>query len=177
MARITDLSNELLFNVVFYLSTGYRSDVKTLFHLCQTSRMLFEVAQPALYTCVRIIESAADPLAHLKLFLRTLIQCPSLAKKTKELALINDFPVCYEWPALEHDVVFMELSALIGGHNFGIVPELCYYPLDVQVLARLPNLEHFHYTAQIEAPRSLMHCMHEMQANFSILSKLKTFHL
>ncbi|KAH9882990.1 hypothetical protein J1614_000356 [Plenodomus biglobosus] len=177
MARITDLSNELLLGITFYISTSDGSDVRALLHLCQTSRLLFGVAQPALYTCVRIVESATDPLLHLKLFLRTLIECPSLAQKIKELALLNDRGVRYEWPALKHDAVFMELSALIGGHPSEIEPELCYYPLAVQVLARLPNLQHLHFTAQIEAPRSLMHRLYEMQADLSILSKLKTFHL
>jgi len=177
MARITDLSNELLLNITFYLSTSDGSDVRTLLYLCYTSRLLFGVAQPALYTCVRIVESATDPLVHLKLFLRTLIEFPSLAQKTKELALFNDRTVRYEWPALKHDAVFMKLSALIGGHPSEIEPELCYHPLAVQVLARLPNLQHLHFTAQIEAPRSLMHRIYEMQADLSILSKLNTFHL
>lgn len=177
MAKITDLSNELLINITSYLSTGDEYAVKTLLYLCRTSRVLLGVAQPALYTSVRIVESTTDPLIHLKLFLRTVIECPSLAQKTKELALFNDHGVRYDWPALEHDAVFMELSALIGGHSFEIEPELCYYPLAVQILARLPNLRHLHLTTQIEAPRSLMQRMHEMQADLSILSKLKTFHL
>lgn len=177
MARLTDLSNELLLDITFYLSTSDEADVRALLHLCHTSRLLFGVVQPALYTCVRIVESATDPLVHLKLFPRTLIECPSLAQITKELALFNDRGVHYEWPALQHDAVFMELSALTGGHPSEIEPELCYYPLAVQVLARLSNLQHLHFTAQIEAPRSLMHHIHEMQATLSILSKLKTFHL
>ncbi|EOA81726.1 uncharacterized protein SETTUDRAFT_99548 [Exserohilum turcica Et28A] len=137
MAKITDLSNELLINITSYLSTGDEYAVKTLLYLCRTSRVLLGVAQPALYTSVRIVESTTDPLIHLKLFLRTVIECPSLAQKTKELALFND-------------------------HG---------------ILARLPNLRHLHLTTQIEAPRSLMQRMHEMQADLSILSKLKTFHL
>lgn len=71
----------------------------------------------------------------------------------------------------------MELSALIGVHPSEIEPELCYYPLAVQVLARLPNLQHIHFTAQIEAPRALMDRIYEMQNGRSILSMLKTFHL
>lgn len=177
MAGITDLSTELLLNIILYLSTGDASDVRALFYLCHMSRMLFNVAQPALYSCIRLVESATDPLVHLKLFLRTLTEHPLLAQKTKELALYNDRGVRYEWPALEHDAIFMELSALIGGHASEIEPDLCYYPLAVQVLARLPNLQHLQFTAQIEAPRCLMHRIHEMRADSSILSKLKTFHL
>ncbi|EMD97553.1 hypothetical protein COCC4DRAFT_148009 [Bipolaris maydis ATCC 48331] len=98
------------------------TNVRALFQLCRTSRSLCDVAQPALYNCVRIIESATDPLLHLKLFL--------------QLTLYND-----------------------------------------RGLPRLPNLQHIHFTAQIEAPRALMHHIYEMQIDRSILSKLKTFHL
>lgn len=177
MTRITALSNELLLKITFYLSTSDESDVSALLHLCHTSRLLFNAAQPALYTCVRIVESAPDPLLHLKLFLRTLIQRPPLAQITKELTLCNDRGIRYEWPALGDDAVFMTLSTLIGGCPAEIEPELWYYPLAVQVLARLPNLQHLHFTAQIEAPRALMHRIHELQAASPIFSKLKTFHL
>ena len=177
MAKIFDLSNELLLNIVLYLTTGDEPNVRALLHLCRVSRALFNVAQPALYTCVRIAEPAEDPLRPLKLFLRTLLERPLLAKKTQELALFNDRRVPYEWPALGQDAVFMELSALIGGHPGEIEPELCYYPLAVYVLAKLPNLQHLHFTAQIEPPRFLVHRLHEMRADPSFLSKLKTFHL
>ncbi|EUC30758.1 hypothetical protein COCCADRAFT_103024 [Bipolaris zeicola 26-R-13] len=136
MARITDLSNEILLDIISYLTTSDDSNVRTLSHLCRTSRSLCGVAQPALYSCVRIVESATDPLLHLKLFLWTLIECPSLAQKTKEFALYND-----------------------------------------RGLPRLPNLQHIHFTAQIEAPRALMHRIYEMQVDLLIFSKLKTFHL
>jgi hypothetical protein len=177
MARITDLSTELLLHIIFYLSAGDAYDIRALSYLCSTSQLLFRVAQPALYSSIRIVESRTDPLIHLKLFLRTLLEHPSLAQHTKELALFNDRGVRYEWPAFEQDTTFMELLALIGGHTSEIEPDLCYHPLAAQVLARLPNLQHLQFTAQIEAPRSLMHRIHEMQADFSILSKLKTFHL
>jgi hypothetical protein len=177
MARITDLSTELLLNIIFYLSAGDAYDIRALSHLCSTSQLLFYVAQPALYSSIRIVESRTDPLIHLKLFLRTLLEHPSLAQHTKELALFNDRGVRYEWPAFKQDTIFMELLVLMGGHTSEIEPDLCYYPLAAQVLARLPNLQHLHFTAQIEAPRSLMHRIYEMQADFSILSKLETFHL
>ena len=177
MARITDLSNKLLLEIAFWLSTGLECDIRALLRLCYTSRMLYDVAQPALYTRVRMTEYAPDSLANLKLFLWTLLDYPSSAQKTKELALFNDRRFRYVWPALGQDAVFMNLSAFIGGHPSEIEPELSYYPLAVQVLARLPNLQHLHSTAQIEAPRSLMQRIHEMQVEFSILSKLKTFHL
>jgi hypothetical protein len=177
MARITNLSTELLLHIIFYLSAGDTYDIKALSHLCHTSQLLFHVAQPALYSSVRIVESRTDSLLRLKLFLRTLLEHPSLAQQTKELALFNDRGVRYEWPALEQDTISMELLALIGGHTSEIEPDLCYHPLAVQVLVRLPNLQHLQFTAQIEAPRSLLHRIYEMQAGFSILSKLKTFHL
>ncbi|KAF2125382.1 hypothetical protein P153DRAFT_425802 [Dothidotthia symphoricarpi CBS 119687] len=120
-------SNEILFNVVAHLVTGDDIDVKTLLNLCRSSRVLLDIAQPALYTCVRITEPAVDPLKPLKIFLRTLMERPSLSKETQELALIND--------------------------------------------------RHLHFTAQIEAPCTLLERVHELQADSSIFSKLKTFHL
>ncbi|KAF2182371.1 hypothetical protein K469DRAFT_636697 [Zopfia rhizophila CBS 207.26] len=102
MAKLADLSNELLLNIVSYLATGDDIDVKTLLNLCRTSRLLLDIAQPALYTCVRIAEPAADPLKPLKIFLRTLMERPSLTKATQELALINDRGIRYELPNLQH---------------------------------------------------------------------------
>lgn len=177
MAKITDLSNELLLNIVSYLTTGDASDVKALLHLCRTSHQLFAAAQPALYTHVPIAEPISELLAPLKLFLRTLLEHPSLARKTQDLTLSNDLGVRYEWPTLGHDAVFMEISALIGGFSGEIEPELCYYPFAVHILARLPNLQHLHLTAKIEAPSSLVQRLHEMRKNTAFLSRLKTFDL
>lgn len=177
MAKLADLSNEIILHVVSYLTTGNEPDVEALFHLCRTSHRLFDIAQPALYTCVKLVEPAAEPLGPLKKFLRTVIERPSLAGETQQLALFNDRGVRYEWPSLGNDVIFMELSALIGGHSAEIEPELCYYPLALEVLARLPNLQHLFLTAQIEHPHSLLQRVHNLQAELSVLSKLKTFHL
>jgi hypothetical protein len=135
------------------------------------------VARPALYTCVRLAEPAPDPLKPLKIFLRTILAHPSLAKETQKLALTNDRGIRYEWPALQKDPYFMDLSCSIGGHSSEIEPDLCYYPLAVEVLTRLPNLQHIRITAEIESPHSLLERMHEVQAQTSIFSKLKTFHL
>jgi hypothetical protein len=117
-------------------------------------------------------------LTPLKLFLQTCIECPELAKKTRELTLFNDRGIRYEWPDLGRDETFMRLSALVGGHNGEIEPELCYKPLAIHLLARLPNLQHLRLTAQIESPRALLKQMHEMRsADPSFLAKLKTFQL
>ncbi|XPS81707.1 hypothetical protein M3J09_013635 [Ascochyta lentis] len=175
MAKLTDFSNELLLDVVSHLTTSNASDVKALLHLCRTSRALCNVALPALYTSVRIAESQPDPLNRMKLFLRTIIECPSLARETEELALTNDRGVRYEWPGLQHDAAFMELSALIGRNQGEIEPELCYCPLAAFVLARLPKLQHLHFTAQIEQPRALLRHMHEMEADSGCLGSLKSF--
>ena len=63
MARITDLSNEVLLTIVLYLTTGDVADVRALLQLCRTSHLLFAVAQPALYAHVRIPEPVSEPLA------------------------------------------------------------------------------------------------------------------
>jgi hypothetical protein len=177
MAKLVDLSNELLLIIVSYLATGDDIDTKTLFNLCRTSRVFLDIAQPALYTCVRIAEPTPDPLKPLKIFLQTLLERPSLAKSTQKLALINDRGIRYEWPVLQNDPYFMGLSSLIGSRSSEIEPDLCYYPLASEVLARLPNLQHLRFTAEIEPPRSLLERIHQLQAETSILSKLKTFHL
>jgi len=176
MARLPELPNELLLNIVSHLI----GDAKSLQNLCLTSRLFLAVAQPALYTCVQIVEAASDPLMHMKSFLSTLLRRPSLAKATQELYLINDLGVRYEWPALGNDTQFMEISSFVGGHPSEIEPNLCYYPLAVEVLARLPNLRHLHLTAQIEHPHALFHRLHELQslqADTSILRNLRTIHL
>ena len=111
MAKLVDLSNELLLIIISYLAMGDDIDSKTLFNLCLASRMFLDVAQPALYTCVRIAEPAPDPLKPLKGFLRTLLERPSLTKSTQKLALINDRGILYEWPGLQHDPYFMDLSS------------------------------------------------------------------
>jgi hypothetical protein len=177
MVQLTDLSNEILFNIVAYLTTGNDTEVQTLLHLCRTSHRLRDIAQPALSTTVTIAEPAGEPLRSLKTFLKVCLNRPSLAKRTQELALFNDRRVSYEWPALGHDTDFMELSSLIGGHPGEIEPELCYHPLAVEVLTRLPNLQHLHLTAQIEPPRALLKRMHQLRAESFFFSKLTTFHL
>jgi hypothetical protein len=177
MAKLADLSNELLFIVVSFLTTGTDIDIQALYNLCRTSRGLLGVARPALYSCVSITEPFGDPLKPLKIFLRTMLEHPELSKATEELALINDRAIRYEWPALQDDSDFMDLSARIGGYPSEVDPELCHRPLAVEVLARLPNLQHLHFTANIEAPRSLLQHIHRLQEESSILSKLKTFHL
>jgi hypothetical protein len=178
MTKLTDLSNEILFSIVAYFTSGDASDVEALLNLCRTSRTLVAVARPALYTCVQLTEPAPDPLKTLKLFLKTSIECPELAKKTRELILFNDRGIRYEWPNLGCDDTFMRLSALIGGQDGDIEPELCYKPLALYVLARVPNVHHVHLEAQIEHPRALLKHMHEKRdGDTSFLAKLKTFHL
>lgn len=177
MAELKDLSNELLLLVVSCLTTGDKADVQALLNVCLTSQRLCDIAQPALYTCARIPSSEPDPLKQLKIFLLSILQYPDLAEAPRELALNNDFGIGYEWPALQQDPYFMDLSASVVGHPNEIDPELCYRPLAIEALSRLPNLEHLHFTADIEPPYSLLQNMHRSQAEDSILSKLKTFHL
>jgi hypothetical protein len=177
MAGLVDLSNELLLIVVSYLSTGDPIDSIALLNLCRTSRALLDIAQPALYTHVRLAEPTPDPLKPLKSFLRTILERPSLAKETQSLSLINDRGIRYEWPGLRYDPYFMDLSSLIGGHPSEIEPNLCYRPLAVEILARLPNLQHIRFTAEVAPPRSLLEHIRNLQDQGPTLSKLKTFHL
>ncbi|KAF2831237.1 hypothetical protein CC86DRAFT_463177 [Ophiobolus disseminans] len=177
MANLTDLSNELLLIIASYLTTGTVVDTQALSNLCLTTRGLLSIAQPALYTCIEIREPPGDPLKPLKSFLKTLLGRPELGEAAQELALTNDRAIRYEWPALQHDPYFMDISEAVGGHPHEIEPELCYHPLAVEVLARLPNLRSLRFTANIEAPRSLLQYTHQLQADSNILSKLKTFQL
>jgi hypothetical protein len=177
MAKLVDLSTELLLIIVSYLATGNDIDTAALLNLCCTSRVLLDIALPALYSCVRIPETTPDPLKSLKCFIQTILQRPELAKATQELALLNDRGIRYEWPALQDDPYFMEISSLVCGHPREIEPELCYGPLAVEALARLPNLRHIRFTAEIEPPRALLERVHRLQSESGILSKLKTFHL
>ncbi|EDU49278.1 predicted protein [Pyrenophora tritici-repentis Pt-1C-BFP] len=91
MAQISDLPNELLFNIAWFLITGHISDVRALLHLCRVSRQFCGIAQPALYTCVRMAVPVEGPLKPLKLFFRTIIERPPLAQKTRKLALLDDW--------------------------------------------------------------------------------------
>jgi hypothetical protein len=177
MVKLVDLPNELLLNVASWLMTTDPADIRSLYSLCRASRALLKILLPALYTCVRISETPSDPLKFMKCFLRTILQHPELAKETQTLALTNDRGIRYEWPFLQQDPFFMDLSFLIHGHAGEIEPELCYCPLAAEVLTRLPNLQHIHFTAEIEPPRALLERVHQLQSETSILSKLKTFHL
>lgn len=178
MAKLVDLSDELILIIISYLTTVERPEIEALLSLCRTSRLLLNVVQPALYASVRIEEPEGDPLKSLKSFLWTVLTRPSLARQTQTLALTNDRAIRYDWPRLEHDEVFINLSVLIRGQPLEIDPDFCYHPLAVQILAQLPNLRHFEFTAQIEHPRALLQRMHSLRTEDAFfLSNLKTFHL
>ncbi|KAI4608555.1 hypothetical protein J4E83_008991 [Alternaria metachromatica] len=100
MAKLTDLSNELLYSIVAHLATGRCSDVRALWQLCKTSRALAAVAQPALYTCVVLGQSMPETMRSLELFLRTCVERPKLGKKTRSLTLHYHRPAPYKGPDL-----------------------------------------------------------------------------
>ncbi|KAF2635128.1 hypothetical protein P280DRAFT_474044 [Massarina eburnea CBS 473.64] len=177
MTTLIDLPNELLLSITSHFTTGNEIDVTTLLSLCRTSRLLRYIAQPALYTCVRISEPEDDPLRPLKIFLKTLLQRPALAKVNRELDIVNDRELGHDRPALREDECFMEISALIGGYSSEINPDLCFFPLAVEVLARLPNLQHLRLTCEIAHPGYLLGQLHHLRASGTILSELKTFRL
>ncbi|KAH6628996.1 hypothetical protein C7974DRAFT_393591 [Boeremia exigua] len=178
MAKLVELSDEIVLVIISYLITDEESKVGALLSLCRTSRRLVNLAQPALYACVRIKEPEGDPLKPLKSFLWTVLTRPLLARQTRALALTNDRAICYDWPRLEHDEVFIDICVLIRGRPFEIDPDFCYHPLAVHTLAQLPNLRHFEFTAEIEHPRALLQRMHTLRCEDALfLSKLETFHL
>lgn len=174
MAGLTDLSNELLFDIVSHLSTGNRSDGVALVQLCQTSHRLLDIAQPALYTSIAIAESRC--LSSLRSLRRTLIQQPSLADKTTKLALFHNAGVNDEWDDISQNAILRELPTSIN-YLFEKKSDLCYYGLAVDVLARLPNLQHLRFTAATDSPWLLLERLREVRRDAAILSELETFHL
>lgn len=175
--ELSDLSNEILINIFSHLQPGDDLDTTPLLNLCLTSRRLASIAQPALYTDVRIRETTPDPLRYLKLFLINILKIPSLGRATRELSLVNDRDVRSEWPVVTSDAQFMSICELIGGYKNEIEPDICCSPLAVEVLSRLPNLEKLHVRAEIEPPVALVKWMHERQRSVGMFSRLKTFHL
>jgi hypothetical protein len=177
MARLIDLPNELLLDVASCLTTGDGIDVRTLYSLCRTSRTFLKIALPALYVCVRIIETTNDPLQSLKCFLRTILQYPELAEKTQRLAIADNRGVRYEGPALLWHTPFLDSSPVKEGEGVQVDSDLYYGSLVVDVLGNLPNLQHICFTAEVKAPKEILECIHQMQRDDSILSKLRSFHL
>jgi hypothetical protein len=181
MVKLIDLPNELLLNITSCLTTGHEIDIKTLYSLCRTSRAFLKIALPALYVCVRIVETTNDPLQSLKCFLRTILQYPELAKKTQRLALADNRGIRYKGPALHWHTPFLDSSPVIEGETLEVAPEvdpeLYHGSLAVEVLGKLPNLQHICFTAEVKPPKEMLECIHQMQKDDSILSKLKSFHL
>jgi hypothetical protein len=168
MARFTDLSNELLFLIASFLTTG--EDSQSLSYLCLTSHRLLAIAQPALYTNVQIAEWPQDPLKLMAKFLLTLFERPDLAKVTEKLSFINEHCVQYgRLNGRNEDALYTHLTK----------EELQLFekPLAVALLSRLPNLKHLCYTAELGSSYSLLRHIHDLQRDTCALSKLETFHL
>ncbi|KAI4701160.1 hypothetical protein J4E89_010736 [Alternaria sp. Ai002NY15] len=129
MAKLTDLSNELLYSIVAHLETGRWSDVRALWRLCKTCRALAAVAQPALYTCVVLGQSMPETMRSLELFLRTCVERPKLAKKTRSLTLHYHRPAPYEGPDLMRHPTFSEFSKLWAVKNWDSEQNVLYQTL------------------------------------------------
>ncbi|KAI1549429.1 hypothetical protein PtrSN002B_001812 [Pyrenophora tritici-repentis] len=136
MAQISDLPNELLFNIAWFLITGHISDVRALLHLCRVSRQFCGIAQPALYTCVRMAVPVEGPLKPLKLFFRTIIERPPLAQKTRKLALLDDWG-WEDGPVDIHDYIpFMEYPSFEKFSSENDVPDTPDEPYAINTLTR-----------------------------------------
>jgi len=178
MAKLTDLSNELLYSIVAHLETGRWSDVRALWRLCKTSRALAAVAQPALYTCVVLGQSMPETMRSLEIFLRTCVERRDLAKKTRALTLHYKRPFLHNGPGLVRDATFERVSALLAGQNLDSERSMLYQSLVLYTLACLPNLGHLRMDTHNLPPRGLLQGMHAMRASDnSFLAKLETFHL
>jgi len=178
MAKLTDLSNELLYSIVAHLETGRWSDVRALWQLCKTSRALAGVAQPALYTCVVLGQSMPETMRSLELFLRTCVERPKLAKKTRSLTLHYHRPAPYEGPDLMRHPTFSEFSKLWQVQNFDSERNVLYQTLVLYTLLCLPNLRHLRMDTHNLPPRGLLQGMHAMRASSdAFLARLETFHL
>ncbi|KAF2256373.1 hypothetical protein BU26DRAFT_413341 [Trematosphaeria pertusa] len=128
MANLLDLPTELLLRVAESLTPSEGTDNPTLASLCLTSRLLRAVAQPILHTYVHVsIQLYPGPLW---LFLRTLLEHPTLAKRVV-----------------------------------------------VEILSRLPSLEHIALTALYDHPGSILSSLHTSPVDPNHFAKLKTFHL
>jgi len=178
MAKLTDLSNELLYSIVAHLETGRWSDVRALWQLCKTSRALAAVAQPALYTCVVLGQSMPETMRSLELFLRTCVERPKLAKKTRSLTLHYHRPAPYQGPDLMRRPTFDKLLALFETQNLDSERSMLYQTLVLCTLLCLPNLRHLRMDTHNLPPRGLLQGMHAMRASSdAFLAKLETFHL
>jgi hypothetical protein len=174
MAKLTDLSTELLLSIVAHLATDKTSDVRALRRLCESSRTLAAVAQPALYACVKLSMPMRRSLAPLELFTRTCMECPELAKKTRQLSLFHGRPIPNEGFGLARDATSVRVSEFVAGQDDDIEME----PLALHLLAKLPNLEHLRLEVENSPPRGLLKGMHGIRkSDDSFLAKLKTFHL
>jgi hypothetical protein len=172
MAKLTDLSNELLFHIASFLMTG--EDSQSLSNLCITSHRLLAIAQPALYTNVHIAELAEDPLKLMTRFLLTISECPNLAKATQELSFINDHCIRYDkLDSQDGTCPAASIYARPSRTRLPIFEEL----LAAAILSRLPNLKHICYTAELGASYPLLRHNHELQRDTGALAKLETFHL
>lgn len=170
------LPPELLLTTFTHLSSNPPPSTHTtiLLNLCLSSRLLCNLARPFLYSSVHLAQSTPDPLRNVKAFLRTILRNEGLARCVRKVGVVGEGRVGFDWQAIKGDLCFMEVLRLMGregkegeGEEVGvgveIEPDVCYYPLVVEVLRRLPELEEVEITAEVEQPRGLLGRMHEVQ--------------
>ncbi|CAI6336699.1 unnamed protein product [Periconia digitata] len=185
MAQIQDLPSELIHEIVSYFvvphSTQGERDgaaVQTLVNLCRTSHVFYEIAQPALYTSVEISKPSGSPLRSLKSYMRTILQRPTLARYTRHLKIYDAVALRYIWSAMLEEDCSLEISALIGGHPGQVESKFIHDSYALEVLKRLPNLEHLYFVAEMQPLDKLMKMLvSEMHSQPSVLSRIKTFTL
>lgn len=176
MAQLTDLPNELLLNIASQVAADDDNGTQSLFNLCQSSRLLHDIARSVLYTFVRIAGPANAPLRPLTVFLKTLAKHPSLANATRWLSLVNEHHEPLSLPGNTHPT---GIAAMVKTNPAEIEPglNLDYYDFTVKVLTMFPKLQHLHLTPGDEDEHVLLRRVHDQQASSSILSELKTLHV
>ncbi|KAJ4290941.1 hypothetical protein N0V90_010137 [Kalmusia sp. IMI 367209] len=178
MADPRPLPTEIFLNVASQLADSESIDTATLHHLCLTSRFLRDVAQPVLFTYVYLPITFRHTLRQLYLFIRTLIDRPTLGKHVKQLNLLTD-------------VRFKGTREDIGNKYWreaGILPQRLFnslepsnesdYPVLVDaILTKVPNLESLALRTWWGQPVKILDQIAERRVTDDFLPKLKTFHV
>lgn len=187
MTKLLQLPVELLAEIVNHLTLPHYTDerdyaswfygptdARTLLHLCLSSKVLRDVAQPVLHMYAKLPLSTADPLRPLRRFLRTILQRPDLARCVKYLYL--------QTPDQVKDGAALDLSVLRTA--FLLTPDICagrpipqFNMLSLALLSRLHNLEYLSLTARWQHPRNFIRSVHRLRLHHYILPRLKSFRL
>jgi hypothetical protein len=175
MTKLLDLPNELLGDVAAHLAT----DFIALHSLCACSCLLRDIAQPWLYSCVRIpllTKIKLAPLESLQMFHRTITERPDLASCVKEVSL-NDASPTHQTTGFLDDQDLREFEATALGAD---MKHISYQSIGlvIQIFSLVPNVEHIALVAGFRHPQGLLlQLHHRMRTESSFLSKLRSFHL